>query len=462
MKKQTLMKFTLKAAMFAGMVIGAFSVISMFAPEFAESVLAMIGLTSQEGFILGATSVITGADTYSGANTAKPRTTTQPGHLKDDISRIVTKIRPDAAPLDTIMRKINNSEKAENIEVFFEEVEFRGTTTTVTPAISAPVDTEAPTNAEIYRQIAVANPAIFTEGETIYVKSILVSGKPLVLRVDKKNGDGTLIVNALNLGYVPAIANNTPIYRMAPAAGEMKAQVMPVTHYPDMRSNYCQRFMAQVEQSLVRKNVPSNSGFDWTDQNQMKIWDMRSSMERSNIWGHKGKSWSAQEQDWVYTQEGIFWQLEAQLEYTTASGINNDRWINWTRDLFSDNAGSQDRLLVGGSGLIADILKIEMVQKQLDAKSVEVVPGLKIKVVETSFGNILILHHKGFDLMGHENDGLILDMTNIKKRPFQNMKITNLELQKSGQRNVRARLIDEIYCIETRYHGTHARVIKTS
>jgi hypothetical protein len=462
MKKQTLMKYTIKAAMFAMMVIGVFSVLSVFAPDTAEIFLSFLGISSQEGFMLGATSVVGGADTYSGATTEKPRTATQPGHIKDDISRIVTKIRPDAAPLDTIMRKINNSEKAKNIEVFFEEVEFRGTTTTVTPAITAPVDTVNPTQAEIYREIAVVDPNIFIEGEVIYVKTILVDDKPLALRVDSKNGDGTLVVHALNQDYVPAIANNTPIYRMAPSAGEMKAQVQPVTHYPDMRSNYCQRFMAQVEQSVVRGLIPSNSGFDWNDQNHIKIWDMRSSMERSNIWGTKSKTWSVKDNDWVYTQEGIFWQLESQLEYTTASGIDNDRWIDWGRDLFSDNAGSQDRLLVGGSGLIANILKIDMVQKQLDAKSVEVVPGLKIKNVETSFGNMLVLHHKGFDLMGHTDDGMIVDMTNIKRRPLQNMKVTDLKLRESGQRNVKARLIDEIYCIETRYHGTHARIIKTS
>ena len=447
--------------MFALMAFSVVSIASVLFPEAMEPVLAFIGLSSGESIFLAATTVLVGPDTYQNATSSKPRTAQQPGHLKDDISSIVTKIRPDLAPLDTMLRKLNSSEKAENLEVFFEEVTFRGSQSTLTAAVTAPVDPAEPTEAEIYKTISVANPELFVEGEMIYVKSVLVSGVPLQLRVDEKLAHGNLVVSALNQNYVPAIADATVIYRTSPSAGELKAQVQPVTHYPDMRSNYCQRFMAQIEQSVIRGNVPSNSGFNFSDQQYIKMYEMRTAMEKQNIWGVKSKRFSKKDNDWVYTAEGIYWQLATNLDYTGASGIDNNRWIDWTKTLFSDNAGSTDRVLFAGSGLTAEILKIPLVQKQLDAQSVEVVPGLKIKVIETNFGNIMIYHHKGFDTMGHTDDGMVVDMTNIKKRPFQPMKVTELELRKSGQRNVRARLIDEIFCLETRYLGTHARIRKT-
>lgn len=441
-------------------VLGAFSALSLLAPDIAEPLITFLGLTGGSGAMVANTALISGTDTRESAKTAKPDTAEKPGHLENDISKVVTKIRPDKNPLDTMLRKMNNAEKANDIQVNFEEVEFRGRKDQVTAALSAPTGT---TDADKYRILKVANPTLFIEGESVYIPGVLnAEGKPLHLRIDEKHGNGDLTVHALNTpnNVVPAIPNNTLVYRGAPSAGELKAQVGSVVHYPDMRYNYCQRFMAQVEQSYIRSMVKSNSGFNFNDQNYMKLYDMRSSMEFQHIFGQRSKTFSKKENDFIYTAEGTFHQLENNLVYTAASGINNNRWIDWTKELFSDDAGSTDRVLFGGRNLIAEILKIPMVEKQLDSKSVEIVPGLKVQRVETSFGTILIYHHKLFDQVGHENDGMILDMTNIKKRTFLPMTSSKLELKKSGQRNVDARLIEEIVCLETRYLGTHARIIK--
>ncbi len=464
MKKEFLINLGKGVGYVLLMLIGVFSAFTVFAPDVAEALMAFVGLSSGGGFAVAATALVSGPDTRESAKSSKPDSAEKPGHLANDVSSIVTKIRPDKAPLDTMIRKMNNSQKATDIQVNFEEVEFRGRESALTAALAAPSSTTTPTTEDKYRSIQVGNPSLFIEGETIYIPTVLVDGKPLQLRIDEKNSDGTLKVAALNTptGYVPAIPSTTVIYRGAPSAGELKAQVGSVTHYPDMRFNYCQRFMAQIEQSVIRGNIKSNSGFGWNDQNFMKMYDMRTSMELAHIFGTKSKTWSPKENDWVFTADGIYHQLEQNLEYTANSGINNDRWIDWTKELFSDDAGSSDRVLFGGKNLIAEILKIEMVQKQLESKQVEIVPGLKISVVQTNFGNVMIHHHKLFDSMGQADNGMIVDMVNIKKRPFQALKATELELRKSGQRNVRARLIDEISCLETRYLGTHARIIKSA
>jgi hypothetical protein len=442
------------------MVLGVFSVLSVFTPDIAESLFAFLGLGGSGGAMLANTALISGTDTREAAKTAKPDSAEKPGHLENDISKVVTKIRPDKNPLDTMLRKMNNAEKANDIQVNFEEVEFRGRKDETTAALGAPTGT---TDADKYRVISVANPTMFIEGESIYIPGVVTAdGKPLHLRIDEKHGDGTLTVHALNTAnnVVPAIGSGTTIYRGAPSAGELKAQVGSVVHYPEMKYNYCQRFMAQVEQSYIRSMIKSNSGFNFNDQNYMKLYDMRSSMEFQHVFGQKSKTFSKKENDFVFTAEGLYHQLDNDLVYTNDSGITNDRWIDWTKELFSDDAGSTDRVLFGGRNLLADILKIDMVQKQLDATKVEIVPGLKVQKVETSFGTILIYHHKLFDQVGHDNDGMIIDMANIKKRTFLPMTSSKLELKKSGQRNVDARLVEEIVCLETRYLGTHARIVK--
>lgn len=463
--KNQLKSLSLKIAYLLLMAIGVVSLMAVFIPEIAEPLLALLGL-SGPGTLVANTALVSGPDTRRAAKGEKPDSAEKPGHLKWDISTEVTKIRPDVAALDTMIRKLRNSEKAEDIQVNFEEVEFRGRSANTVGAIAAPVDPVDPTEAEKFRTITTNNPGIFVEGELIEVQAIDVGSpaKPLLLRIDKRNGDGTLVVTGVNTveNGVPAIPDNTPLIRLAPSAGELKAQSKSLIHYPEMRYNYCQRFLAQLEQSMIRKKIRSNSGFGWNEQNYMKMYDFRTSIESAYLFSQKSMTFSQEENDFVFTTDGVFHQLELDLTYTTATGINNNRWIDWCKELFADDAGSTDRVLFGGKNLIAEILKIELVQKQLDAKSVEVVPGLVVNVVKTTFGNIMVYHHKLFDSTGRADHGMVLDLANIRKRVFTPLNKSSLKLKESGQRNVRAVLVEEISCLEARYLGTHAKILKTA
>lgn len=464
MKKSNLLTTVTKVALNAFLfVICAFSVVAMFAPQHTEALIALVGIGGGGNFAVAAVgTLVAGADTREAAVAARPRSATDPGHLIDDVSKVVTKISPDQFPLTTLMMKLKSSEEARDLEVHFEEIEFRGRQDSVTVALAAP---GGATQADKYRDITVGNPTLFVEGESIIVPTITGDdGTPLRLRIDQKNDNGTLKVHALNTtdNVVPAIALNSVIYRGASSYGELKAQAGVSTNYPDVRTNYCQRFMAQLEQGKIRKKIGSKSGFDYKQQNYMRMYDMKTEMEESGIFGIKSKTLSLKDGEYVYSQDGIFYQTTSQLEYTTASGITNDRWIDWSKDVFSDNRGSQQRLIFAGNNLMADILKIDLVQKQLGEKSVEIVPGLKIKRIETSFGELLLFHHKLFDQMGYNNDGLVVDMANIKKRTFQPMKKEELDLAKSGQKYVDAQLVSEIHCLETRYLATHFKIKKTA
>ena len=447
-------KFT-KLLMGALMIIFASAcAIMALSPEFAEFLgLSMAGGTSTLAM------AITATDTRENAKTLKPDSAEKPGHLKNDVSKMVTMIKPDESPIDTILRELQTEEPAEDIQVNFEEVEIRGRQLVVDGAVTAGGGSAS---TDKYKTITMDSTVNIVQGETLITKTILGSNsKPLLLRVEKVTNGTDLVAVPLNTtdNVMPTIADNTVFYRIAPASGELEAQAPSVTQYPDMRFNYCQRHMAQVEESFIRKNVPSRSNFGFEDQNYMRLYDMRNSCEASALFGQKAKIWSEEEKEFIYYADGLYYQAEKELSYTAAS-MNNAKWIDWTKALFSDNSGSTDRLLVGGSNLIAEILKIPSVEKQQEAERVELVPGVKVMEVETTFGIVYIKFHKMFDQIGHNDEGLILDMTNIKRRTFQPLKSERLDLKRSGQKNVDARLISEISCLEMRYLDTHRRIVK--
>jgi hypothetical protein len=460
MKKQTFLNVAKAMFTIALIAICAFSVVSLLFPDAAEALIALVGF-GEGGFApaVAATTVLA-SNTRETTDTARPRSATDPGHIDEDVSQVVTMIKPDDFSLDTLLRSMESSERAKDLIVNFEEVEFRGHEDQVTAAFTASGGSAL---SDKFVNLTVGNPSLWVKGETIYVPSQLVGGKPLMLRVDSINSNNTLKVTAINTAnnVVPSIADDTVIYRSATAYGELRAKAENKTLIPGNRFNYCQRHMGQVEEGYIRSQIDSKTGFNVRDQNFIRMYDMRTEMEKASIFGQKAKVWSEDEKEYVYYAEGIFHQLEKQLEWTAAAGITNNTWIDWTKTIFADNSGAEDRVLFAGKDLMATILKIPAVEKQLDAERVELVPGMKIMKVETSFGLLYLKHHKLFDNQGHKDDGMVVDFTNIKRRVFAPLSQRPLKLREAGISNVNATLIEEIFCLETRYLDTHSRIKKT-
>lgn len=444
------------------LVLAAYAI----APDLLSSVLELVGVAGVSGGsgTVMAMSIVAGtggagADTRESAKTLKPDSATKPGHLANDVSKLVTMIAPDESPIDTLLRQVESEEMAEDIQVNFEEIEIRGRQLTIDGAFTA---SGGSASSDKYVTLTFDSTANIVAGETLMCRTVTVSSKPLFIRVESVTDGTDLVAYPLNTtnNVMPTIADNSVFYRMAPTATELQAQAPSVIQYPDMRFNYCQRFTAQVEESFIRKQVKANSSWNFNDQNYMRMYDMKNSLESAHLFGQLSKTTSLADGGTVYTAEGIYYQLDQELSYTS-SGIDNSKWVDWTSALFSDNAGSSDRFLFGGKNLIATILKIDSIQKNQDPNSVEIVAGIVLQKVVTLFGTIYIKHHKMFDQMGHPDEGIVVDLNNIKRRTFQPLKSEKLDLKKSGQRYVDARFISEMSCLETRYLDTHRRIVKS-
>lgn len=446
-------KFIEKSFIYAAYGLGVLAMLAavagQFLPDmqFVQEVLLTLGFSST-GITLAATTYVAGPDTYKDANGVT-------NHLKEDVSKRVTLIKPDDAPLDTLLRSVGRSETAENIKVFFEEATYTPDSDTVSSTYTADSDATA--------EVTMTNNTIWTKGTIARVPSIdgaaTTDGKELLMRVDSVNAsNGRPTFTALNTtsNYVPTLTAGISIYTLGEAHAELAAQATPITLYPDQSFNYCQRFMTQVEQSLVRKNTPAKSGWSYQDQIIHTMYKFRTKMEASHIFGEKTNVTSTEAGVPVYTAEGIYRNMSNTYTYPTT--LTWATFVDWTKDLFAGNAGSTDRFLFGGKDLIASILKLDNISKQLSGKEVEVIAGVKLSKIETNFGTIYIKHHKQFDTQGLPKKGMFVDMTNVVKRVYMPMTETVLELKKAGTKNVNAKLIEEISCLEKRYDDTHGKI----
>lgn len=460
MKKQTFLRFAKALFTVVLIAIGAFSALTVFAPELAEALTALVGIGEGSTGVMTATTIMA-TNTRATTNAARPRSADDPGHLAEDISKFVTMIAPDDFALDTLIREAGQSQKATDLIVNFEEVTFRGHEDQVSTTFTASGDSDLE---DKFIDLAVANPTLWAKSETIYIPTILVSGKPLQLRIDSINANGTLKVTAINTtaNVVPTIASGTVLRRSANAVGELKARGENKTLVPTNRWNYIQRYTAEVSEGYIRSMLDAKTDFSIKDQNYIRMYDFRTGHAKSGYFGVKAKVPSLDESEDILYQEGIYHQLTKNLDWTSAGGITNNLWIDWCNLLFADNNGSSDRYVFAGRNLIAAISKIPSVEKQLDAQQVEIVAGVKLNKVDTMFGTLYIKHDKVFDVMGHANDGVALDLEYIIKRPFMPLTSRELDLRGSGQSNVNATFIEEMYCLETRHLQTHAKIRMTS
>lgn len=460
MKKQTILRFVKGACFMLLAAICALQVVALVSPEAANALHGLMAWGgSGSGSVLATTAIA--VNTRAATDAARPRSATDPGHLDEDVSQFVTMIMPDDFALDTLLREAGQSEKAEDLIINFEEVELRGHEDQMAAAFTA---SGGSAQSDKFVDITVANPSMWLKSETVYIPSILVSGKPLQLRVDSINSDNTLKVTAINTAnnVVPTIADDTVIYRSANGVGELKARGENKTIIPGNRFNYCQRYTAEVSEGFIRGMLDTKSGYSFKDQNFIRMYDFRTGHAKSGYFGTKNIVPSVDEGENIMYADGIWNQLTKQLDWTAAGGITNNMWIDWCNELFADNAGSSERFVFGGRNLIAAISKIPDVQKQLEGRETEIVAGVKLNKIETLFGDLYIKHDKVFNVMGHADNGIALDLEQIKKRPFLPLTSRPLKLRDAGISNMNATLIEEIMCLEVRYLDTHAKIVKTA
>ena len=373
-----------------------------------------------------------------------------------DLDRLIVKVQPSAAIVDQIIREMGSFRKAKGIETGGWEVGTRAIKDTVSGAVAA----SATNNVEI----PVTNPKMWTKQTMLFVHGINGGDAKLlglyIYEVDSLNSkikciavNPTTTVGAI----IPAIAQDTVLQRLGTANNERDAQAIAYSLLPSSRTNYCQTFIGQVEEGVIEGLQLKRVDLGFEVYKQQKLWDFRREIESSFLFGHKGQFDDPVENKTIYTCDGIWHQAEKSFELPTT--ITDADFIEMTEYAFANQNGSDRKILLAGSGLIADLLKTPTYSKQLESRNTEMVMGIKFNIIETNFGEILIKRHELFD-GGLYRSGMILDPAFLVKEQLEHLKIEKLDLNKSGQARVDAERILETACPFLKNLPTHCKITR--
>lgn len=382
------------------------------------------------------------------------------------VSKKVTQMRPAATPLDTIMRSISNQTIIKSFVTDYYAVDSRPLYDTVNTQYTKAGDGHASYD------LVVNNVAMWSADDTLLVSGITGSDNQdlVCFVVSKSVSANTIKIQPLNgsagsgttagMIIIPAtIPANTRLVRMGTAKNELDAQHTPYAIVPVKAYNYMQIFAAQVEEGRFQREHAKEVDWNFTDYEAQNIYDMKMAMEMSFLFGYRYKFYDVTAAKERYSTGGITRYITKALEYGTGGTdrtIDNATFVDWTKSIFTGNSGADTRILFGGDGLTANLLKVDTIQKQIEAKSTEAVYGITFNKIETNFGKLLYKHHGLLDYAGWGDKGIVLDINNIEKHTFKPMQITTLDLIKSGQRLADAVVIMEATGVITRYPDTHA------
>lgn len=396
--------------------------------------------------------------------------TASPDLLRNAIDRRIVKVRPMSTPVDQLTR-CAASRHATAMTVEYYSVDTKQTQATLLEAstnngkdrgdgfVSAILKTSADT--------------IFDVSETVLVPSVAGTASeggvtvPLMLYVVSRPSDGGVEVVALNgpsratidqvLHEVPMLPQGTALVRMGRAATELDVQTAQFSAMPRKASNNCQIFKMQVEESTMAKLAGKEAGWSFSDQEEAAIIDMRLGMEKSFIFGSRGKYFDPVKNENVYFTGGIWGQAPRSAELDLDTLTEGDL-IDLCSKAFTGNNGSKRKILIAGTRLMEALSKLQY-SKVLSAGETRVKWGIEFKEIVSNFGTLYVLHSEVFDACGHAADGFILDPNYLTKYVHVPFQAEKLDLRASGQRNTDAVVLTEASCLVLRYPQAHIRVI---
>ena len=393
-----------------------------------------------------------------------------PELLLNEIDSQIVKIRPMATPVDQLSR-CAGAKHTGSMTVDYYNVDTKPTSTTLKEDVPEPVNDGDPDNITKVK-IKTENNEIFDVSDTILVQGVsgyeadgtTLSINDLVLYVVKKDADTgeiqVMAVNGKKVGSVPncvpGIYSGTTLIRMGRAASELDVMSPQFEALPQKARNFCQIFKCQIEQSTLMKMANKEVPWNMSDQEEAAIYDMRLGMEKSFLFGVKQKLWDPIKKENILFTGGIWYQAGKDFNYNP-DNFNQSEVVDMMREAFTGNAGSKRKILIGGSGLIGRLNKLEY-SKVLTAGDNVVKWGIDFSEIRSKFGTLYVLLSEVFDEVGMADNGMVIDPEYLQKYSHIPFSTEALNLKASGVRNVDALVLTEASCLVLRYPKAHMRI----
>jgi len=400
--------------------------------------------------------------------------------LRPEISQKITRMNPSLTPLNTILNMIKPVKSNSWVHKFY-AVENRPFQDTVAATYTKVGDGSETAS------LQVTTIDMWHVSDTILVNGIAgTDGKEVCLYVYDKEIDSSLLkVQAYNndgastmLGkqVVPTIAAAVVLTRMATGKNELDAQTDAHQILPVPTEQYNQIFMAQVEEGEYQSKHNKEVDYSFLDYAKQMIYDFKATMELSKLFNAKAKITDKKTNRIKYLTGGAQRQITGTaLRYGASSTdrtITHDDLIDWHKANFGANSGSTTKVVFGGSGFTASLMKLKTTQvngggtgvdvtldyvvKRVTGEESKVGYGVELKPIKSDFGTWFYYYHPLFDKAGKTDWAIVLDLANIEEAVFQPMREREIDLKGSGQSLAKARVVEECSSVIVRYPDTHA------
>ena len=392
--------------------------------------------------------------------------------LRNEIDEHITKIRPMSTPLDQISR-YKGARKSGSMIVDYYSVDTKPFLYEVTQDYSEPTSNTVLSSHTRVR-LSLEDCDSIVPSDTLLALDVSDYGSTIsespeqnlllyVLSVDIEAGEiYAQAVNGKKIGpinnCVPSIAAGTKLLRLGRAATELDVQTAQFESLPQKSQNYCQIFKMQIEQSTFFKIANKEIEWDFSDQEELAIYDMRKTMERSFLFGVKNHIYDSIKKEEVSLTGGIWWQVQKEFNFNIGEPFTHEMLTDMMKLCFTGNAGNKRKVLMAGSELIAALSNLEYF-RTMPAGSDMMKWGLDFNEISSKFGKLYVIHSEIFDECNRPAQGLVIDPEYIQKWSHVPFGSQSLDLKKAGIRNTDALVLTEASCMTLRYPDAHMRIV---
>ena len=438
--------------------------------------IAGIALHFGVGLIFGVAGLSLAFGATSGTVDTDVMNTNNSEFLRPEISQKVTMMNKSRTPLNVILSMIKPV-KCRSWEYNFYAVESRPFTDTVNGAYTG-------NDAYETAAITVDNIDMWAKHDTLLIQgSEGDDGDEVVLYIYDKDIENNQIkvqsVNNLGTGglstknVIPSIADEVVLTRLGQAKNELDAQTSVVTMLPDKTEQYVQIFMSQIEEGEYAALHNKEVDYGFLDYAKQQLYDFNATKELSMLFGFKALITDKLDGRKKHLTGGVTRYVGTALEYGTGTidrTYTHDNLIDHSKSIFAGNSGSASRVVFGGSGLTASLMKLKKIEdtttdvtvdyivKNLTGEETKVNYGIEFQTIKTNFGKEYYYYHPLFDEAGWKDNGLVLDLANLDFLEYQPLRKRNIDLKGSGQSLAKAQVIEHICGVAVRYPDTHATI----
>lgn len=425
---------------------------------------ASLAFAAFAGATAEATQVGTDGKSQVSTNTVSGgKVTGHPEMNKATVSKKLAKVMPSNYPLDTMLREISsgstNSDKYEFYSIVARGVKAKLGAKSAAESGGTPVTltlSEGVHSLSLDGDLLV--PTYNVSGSTATQVSGGLATRPLQLHIVGINyASKTIDVIGVN-APCPILVENTELYRMASAKDQDAAISNDPMATPTKDFNYCQRNLCTISENAFQALQDKDVDYGIAEFKEQALYDFRYQNEITALFGsayHGGEMVDPTTQKRKLHMRGL---VDFGIKsISRGESVSVAEFLNTAmQEIFSNNNGSEKRILLYGPEFATELANSGAWAKQLEAGKTEVKWGITWKVIESNFGTVLGMLHNGLGMVGYGKAAVLIDPANIRRIEQVPLSMQDLDLKKAGIRNSKDVLMEEAWTLEVTNPATHA------